>query len=267
VSLASLSSLVPPLPGFPRAPSDGSRLSAARARPWRTTRGPGVPRIPPPRSPGVARREPLGVLPRRGAPARVPCSLARPGSKPWRAVGPGADALRVDALARPLRGARGPSLPAAARLTSLGARLPLPRPCIHAMTRRPRRGAVSPLPSRPPSPVRGWHAAGARGVVRVPCSSACSTRPSAARTARLLVVGPRRGLLAARVLPRAPAAWLVVSGAASLATARSRWPAQLACLRRACASSLTASSTNTTKRAATPCTEACGVVRVTTHMF
>jgi hypothetical protein len=42
------------------------------------------------------------------------------------------------------------------------------------------------------------------------------------------------------------------------------------CVRRvalARAASLTACSTNATKRAATPCAEACGVVRVTTHTF
>jgi hypothetical protein len=83
----------------------------AGARPWRTARGPGVPRSPPPRSPSVARRRPLGVLPRRGAPARGWPRRRRPsrGVRPWLARPPSprrgvlASAWRVPALA--------PSLP------------------------------------------------------------------------------------------------------------------------------------------------------------
>jgi hypothetical protein len=183
VSLASLSSLVPPLPGFPRARSGGSRLGAAGARPWRTACGPGVLRSPPPRSPGAARHGPLGVLPRRGTPARGRPRCGRPsrGAWPWRA--------------RPRPGS------------------PAPPPRGAACS--PRRGARPPRP--PPSPAGAavaWPTAlarpGARHGVLYPGSA--PTRAACSRSQRGVAPSVARSLLASAARPRcgalvAPAAW------------------------------------------------------------
>jgi hypothetical protein len=120
-------------------------------------------------------------------------SAARPW-RPARARGPWLARRGVPA-ARPLPPR------AAARLPSLGAWPPAPTLCSRGGPVPSAWHGLAP-PLAPPSPVHGLPAV-AHGrslrAVHVPRSSACPARPSAARS-----------------LPRAPTAWLVVSGAAGL---------------------------------------------------